>query len=136
MIVYDLTGRQQSKKWLAQHYGPVFTQGRSDTYRVAELREAEGEPTLTVTVPGDMIPIECYFFGYEIGMLTAHHGPDGVVTFPLPREFTYKLAGQGTHWLNIGGLRLIGLGVPEGPGAGNWRHLNVVLEKNTLIEEE
>ena len=80
-----------------KHYGPVFAQGQSDKYRVAELREVEGEPTLTVTVPGDTIPIECYVFGYEIGMLTAHNGPESKVTFPLPLIFTYRTAGQGTH---------------------------------------
>ena len=133
MIVYDLSGQQQNADWVAEHYGPVFVQSSSDKYRVAELREAEGEPLLTVTVPGDTTRIECYFFGYKIGFegtwgrLTGYPDSAGMVTFPLPLEFTYNVAGQGTHWLLADNLRLIGLGVPD--NSPRWRHLDVVLKE-------
>ena len=133
MIVYDLNDRERDAAWLARNYGPVFTQGRSDTYRVAELREVEGQ-MLTVTVPGG-VEVECYFFGYEFGLegtwgrLTGHPGSAGMVTFPLPREYTYRIANQGTHWLLVDDLRLIGLGVPD--DSPRWRHLDVVLGEAT-----
>ena len=126
MRIIDRHNQKRSTAWLMKHYGPVFVQGQSDKYRVAELREVES-PTLTVVVPTKVA--KCFFFGYRTGMLTGYPNSEGVVTFPLPPRFTYKLAGQGTHWLNVDGLRLIGLGVPEGiPG---WRHLDVVFEEAT-----
>lgn len=134
MKIYDLQNKQQDAAWLAKNYGTVFTQGES-IHCVAELREAEGEPVLTVTVQKDGVAragveVKCFFFGYEMGMLTGHTYVGGTVTFPLPRVFTYKLSGYGTHWVSIGKigkLRVIGLGVPEGvPG---WRHLDVVFEE-------
>ena len=133
MKIIDKHGQEQDAAWLAKHYGPVFVQGQSDKYRVAELREVES-PTLFVTVPAK-VKTECFYFGYEFGYkgiwgrLLGYPNSEGVVTFPLPPRFTYKLAGQGTHWLNVDGLRLIGLGVPE--GAPGWRHLDVVFEEAT-----
>ena len=131
---FDQSGQEQDAAWVLERYGPAFTQGHSDKYRVAELREAEGNALTVKAKPGT--EVRCFFFGYRNGMNSGHTRADGTYIFPLPLNYTYKLAGQGTHWLNVDGLRLIGLGVPEGTGASNWRHLNVVLEKNTLIGEE
>ena len=127
MRCFDLSGQEQGAAWAMQHYGPIFTQGHSDKYQVAELREVEGKPLLTVVVLGDTTRIKCFFFGYELGMLARYNRIEGTVVFPLPVSYTYKIAGQGSHWLWVDGLRLIGLGVPE--GAQNWKHLDVVLEE-------
>lgn len=126
---FDISGKEQNAEWLAEHYGPIFTQGHSDKYQVAELREVKGKPLLTVTVLGDTTRIKCFFFGYELGMLAQYTRFAGTAVFPLPVSYTYKIAGQGSHWLWVDGLRLIGLGVPE--GTPNWRHLDVVLEEKT-----
>ena len=123
--VYDYSGREQDAAWLIKHYGLVFTQGCSDKYQVAELREAEGNALTVIAEPG--VEVKCFFFGYRGGMNSGHTREDGTYIFPLPLNYTYKLAGQGTHWLNVDGLRLIGLGVPE--GAMRWRHLDVVIEE-------
>lgn len=137
MKIYDLQNKRRDVAWLAKNYGTVFysavfARGQGTYRRVAELREAEGEPILTVTVQKDGVAqagvkVDCFFFGYETGVLTDHTYVGGTVRFPLPRVFTYKLSGYGTHWLRVGGLRLIGLGVPE--GAPHWRHLDVVFEE-------
>ena len=124
---FDISGQERDAAWLAENYGSVFVQGQSDKYLVAELREMKGKPILTVVVLGDATRIKCYFFGYELGMLAQYTRFEGTVVFPLPVSYTYKIAGQGSHWLWVDGLRLIGLGVPE--GAPNWRHLDVVLEE-------
>ena len=129
---FDLHDQERDAGWLAENYGAVFTQGWSDTYRAAELREAEGEPTLTVTVRKDGeakpgVEVKCFFFGYEVGMLSSRTDGGGEAIFPLPQEFTYPLSGYGTHWLNVDGLRVIGLGVPE--NVAGWRHLDIVFEE-------
>ena len=123
--VYDYSGQEQDTAWLKRHYGPVFTQGHSDKYQVAELREAEGNALTVMAKPGT--EVRCFYFGYRTGMNSGHTGIDSKVIFPLPLSFPYKPAGQGTHWLNVDGLRLIGLGVPE--AALYYRHLDVVLEE-------
>ena len=126
---FDIAGQERDAAWVMGLYGPVFTQGHSDKYRIAKLREARGRPVLTVAIPGDTTQVKFFFFGYEVGMLVADSGARDAVTFPLPLSYTYKVAGQGSHWLWVDGLRLIGLGVPE--GAQNWKHLDVVLEEKT-----
>ena len=128
---FDISGKERDAAWAMQHYGPIFTQGQSDTYRVAELWEAEGNDLTVMATPAT--EVKCFFFGYKFGYrgiwgrLVGYLDSEGVVTFPLHINYTYKVAGQGSHWLWVDGLRLIGLGVPE--GAQNWRHLDVVLEE-------
>ena len=133
MRCFDISGQERDAAWVMEHYGPIFTQGHSDRYQVAELREAEGNALTVMAKSG--VEVKCFFFGYKFGHkgtwggLVGYPNSEGMVTFPLPVNYTYKIAGGGEHWLNVDGLRLFWLGVPE--GALNWKHLDVVLEEKT-----